>query len=503
MARPALPPEQVYPTAKVAPWLNNLLAWLILLGSGAAIAGSGWVSAQFLANPRSLLWVNHYLPEPLQINVGGWDEPRTLAEIRRTLAPLGLRTGDPLRLGANISSSDLLVPILQERSNCTESCQQIVELRVYRPTQHPFRKSGLSYSEQYFSWVSQVKVEGVEDWFVLEPLMAAKVDTPPAAGSRLGFTQVARLDRLAPDSGVWLTLTGEREPGGQYGQLVHYDPAQANLRLLLPWRSPAQQLPHWEQVISRSAAAELVVDETIGLEPRFEVYEVVGSGTSSRSTTAPVDLRPVTLETPALQDRSYEAGLRLAQSGLWSLALTHLQSLQRAGHLWGSAAAQAQFDLIRYHGKAFAAQANQLSATTRQQVLTLLLDGRWGQAMAIAQAKPMDRTDVLDLLESDEGSLLERMNAALEVSPTDRDLQVWYAALTLVRDGEDRALQWWAKQPQSTQKTQLLRNLAPTLMTPLPQPSPVLPKILPEGESAESKRPGPEVKREDLVPIAH
>jgi hypothetical protein len=457
------------------------------------------LSAQFLANPRSLLWVNHYLPEPLQVNPGGWDEPRTLDQIRRTLASLGLRAGDPLRLGANISSSDLLVPILQERANCTDSCQQIVELRVYRPTQHPFRKSGMSYSEQYFSWVSQVQVEGLEDWFVLEPLIAAKVDTPPAAGSRLGLTTVARLDRSAPSSGVWLTLTGEREPGGKYGQLVHYDPVQANLRLLLPWRSPAKELPHWEQVISGSSVAELVVDETIGLEPRFQVYEVVTGGRPSRSAPGAVDLRPVTLEKPALENRSYATGLRLAQSGLWSLALSHLQSLQRAGYLQWSAAAQAQFDLIRYHGKAFAAQANQVSASTRQQVLTLLLDGRWDKAMAISQAKPMDRTDILDLLESDAGSLRERINAGLEVSPTNLDLQVWYAALTLVLEGQDSALQWLAKQPQSTQKTELLRNLAPTLVPP-PKPSLVLPKLLPQGEAAATHLPESEVKSDDLVP---
>jgi hypothetical protein len=280
---------------------------------------------------------------------------------------------------------------------------------------------------------------------------------------------------------------------------VHYDPVQANLRLLLPWRSPAKELPHWEQVISGSSVAELVVDETIGLEPRFQVYEVVTGGRPSRSAPGAVDLRPVTLEKPALENRSYATGLRLAQSGLWSLALSHLQSLQRAGYLQWSAAAQAQFDLIRYHGKAFAAQANQVSASTRQQVLTLLLDGRWDKAMAISQAKPMDRTDILDLLESDAGSLRERINAGLEVSPTNLDLQVWYAALTLVLEGQDSALQWLAKQPQSTQKTELLRNLAPTLVPP-PKPSLVLPKLLPQGEAAATHLPESEVKSDDLVP---
>jgi hypothetical protein len=445
-------------------WATSLSSLMLLAAIGGGVTGAGWLSVQFLLNPRSVIWVNNYLPEPLQLKIAGWDQPRTMREITSELTKSGLWLGDQIRLTSDHKKSEFVVPVFQNREDCVEDCQQISELRVYRPVEHPYRKT----KEQHFQMVSQLPVLGMEDWFVQEPFVNAQVDVPPPSAAILSFDGLELLSDQAPKEGVWLTLKGERDQVGLYGQILHYNPRKFTLTAMVPWTSPARELPTWEN-ITLGGSPELVVDQTIGMEPRYQVYLLE----PERNHLSGLKLRALSLTKPVLEARAYMDALKLAKSGLWSLAVTAMDSLGDAVFKDNSTA-QLQRDVMRYHAQIFKAQAEQASANTSQQVLSELLDGRWEKAIKTAKASPDDREDVIELLNSDAGQLLRRLAAAMEIDPGNPALQSWNAAMKLARSGKASAIAWLKTQPQNGDRNKMLADLAPNLSaTPKPSPSPV------------------------------
>ncbi len=444
------------------PWMVNVSSIFLLLSCGVAINGLGWLSAQFLVNPKSVVWVNAYLPETLQVEIPGWDQPHTLAEINQQLNASGLRMGQSIAL-TDADAPDIVVPVLAPNDDTCSGdhnlCSQIVELRVYRQTDHPYRQR----ATPYFRMIDQLPTSGIEHWLVQAPFVEAQVDVPPPSDRPLGFHRIEKLAAGAPKDGTWLTLAGERSKLGKYGQIILYSPKTFTLTVMAPWSSPNGKLPVWENVASGSTA-ELIVDQTIGLETRYQIQSLQPDS----HTPSGLALKPIDLAKPALDSRDYTDALQLARNGLWSLALQQLETLGKETFSQNGSAAL-QRDMIAYHAKQFKAQADRQSASTSQQVQAYLLDGRWDKAIAVIKSVPTDRGDVLSLLNADSGQLIRRFKTALEITPNNGALQAWNAAATLARNGQARAIAWLKTQPPNRERDQGLTDLAPTLR-PSPKP---------------------------------
>lgn len=471
------------------PWMSSVSSVLLVLGIGGAVTGFGWLSVQFLMNPKSIVWVNSYLPKPLQIKISGWDQPYTLAEIQTQLKVTGLSLGDQVRL-ADARKSEILLPVLQTDQSCVGApnvCTKVVELRVYRPTQHPYKTSRAGY----FQLVEQLPVAGIEDWFIQEPFVNAQVDVPPPSDYLLGFSEVVKLEQRAPQGGIWLTLRGSRSQFGTYGQILLYNPKNATLTAMVPWSSPNGELPQWQNVAS-GGTSELVVDQTIGLETLYQVYSLQPDSKNASGLT----LRQVQMDKPAIDSQRFQDALELARSGLWSLALQQLDALGKETFAKNSWAAL-QRDTIAYHAKTFKAQAERESASTSQQVQANLLDGRWEKAIQAVKAVPDDRQDVIELLNADSGQLLKRLQTALKMTPGNNALQAWNAAMRLARNGQADTIAWLKQQAPSSSTNRFIADLAPTLR-PTPKPSPSPTSKPDKRETAPSAKP-PQ-KREPQIP---
>ncbi len=461
--KPEKPPFKLQ--FRYRPWMSSVSSVLLVLGIGGAVTGCGWLSVQFLMNPKSIVWVNSYLPKPLQLKIPGWDQPYPLAAIKSQLLKAGMTMGEPLQL-LEKDKSDLLIPVFATDDACISSqnvCTKIVELRVYRPATHPYPK----VKAQHYQMVDQLPIAGMEDWFVQEPFVNAQVDVPPPSDFLLEFDAIERLDNNPPKEGVWLTLKGERQQLGTYGQVLLYSPKTASLVALVPWSSPNSELPRWENVAS-GGTPELVVDQTIGLETLYQIYSLQPNSRKRGE----LDLQAIDLKKPALNDRDYQDALKLAQTGLWSLALKRLEGFGK-DVFEDKPIAGLQRDVIAYHANTFKAQAEAKSASTSQQVQSNLLDGRWEKAIAAIKAAPEDRDAVIDLLSADSGQLLRRLQVATAQNPGNSALQAWNAAMKLARDGKQGALAWLKTQPVNGDRNQFLTDLAPTLRpTPKPIASP-------------------------------
>ncbi|PSB28026.1 hypothetical protein [Stenomitos frigidus] len=441
-------------------------AIVVLFLAGSGLAGAGWLGIQLMVNPQTLLWMNRLLPNWIPIPVTGLKPPQTLDEVRNELTQAGRSLGEPLPLGKNISAldhkttvSDILLPVLAQRANCQSDCEQIVELRVYQTI--PTRQR-----EQRLQLLDQLAIVGPDESFVLAPLINAG-DTHQGSTRSLPLMMLNRFEGKVPAQGVWLNLSGRWLRGDNtiaYGQVLHYNSSRMHLHPMLEWSSPVGQDPLWQNVTGDSVP-ELIVDQTIGMEPQFQIYQVK----PRKFLASPLQLEPILLLETAIDDGTYSNGLLLARSGLWSTGLQWLQSVQqrdRKGQ-W-PAAAQAQKVLIQLHAQATQRQADKAWASPSQQVLANLSDGRWGRALTVFTANTENSLETATLLKSDAGRLQNRVDAALRVSPLQTDVRTWGALLVAAQQGRKAAIVWLKKQPRTT-STEIARVTA--LITRLTAPS--------------------------------
>lgn len=250
------------------------------------------------------------------------------------------------------------------------------------------------------------------------------------------------IEGKSPDASLWLHLSGEWQRGNLevvYGQVVRYDTLRDRLQPLLSWTSSAGQLPRWQQVTG-STTAELVVDQTVGLEPQFQVYQVRASHTPGKSA----QLEAIALSQAGLEQPAYTQALFLARSGLWSPALNLLQSLKQTQAQW-STTAQAQMDLIALHARVTQAQTSRDWASPTQQITALLIDGRWAKALDLLRSAHGNGYDVKSLLSANGKSWRQRVEAFLQVHPHQLEAQQW-GALTVAVQRDRSAATAWLKQ---------------------------------------------------------
>lgn len=483
----AVPSEtHPYHAKTMKQWMADGLAFTLMFGGSALIAGCGWFSYQLIVNPDIGIWLNQFLPAWTQIPLQRHESIKTLDEIRDDLQAEGLRLGNPLPLPTpdkvaeykaqlleensylyplrrflmppeNLiqTANDLLVPVVVKREAsavhpCESNCQEVVELRVYESILMPYQRSG---TPPYYRMVHQLKVNGPAESYVLASLIG-KRNNQQGSNKPQPLMNLKKFTGTVPAMGVWFNLYSTRIVAGKkvpYGQIVHYNPTYNHLSMMLEWKSPAGQQPIWQE-ITGGADPELLIEETLGLEPQFSVFQIK----PQKFVPNPIQLSSISLDEAVLDHYNYRKALRLAQSGLWSPALELMSSLKenigksrRYPSTW-PAMAQAQLDLIEFHAKITDAQATAAWASPSQKLLAGLIDGRWTEALNVLQTDRLSSQELNTLLQADDGRLKLRIQAALAETPEEPDLQAWGALVVAAQRGETEAMTWLNQRSSTT-----------------------------------------------------
>lgn len=464
-------------------WIADGVAFTLLFGGSAFIGGSAWFSYQLIVNPDVGIWLNQLLPAWTQIPLQRRDSIQTLEEINQALKKEGLIAGksfelpqlDSLQRETNQASlipflqgllsskslvqnsSDLLIPVLKTRPSsiahpCKGTCQEIVQLRVYEAVKIPYQRLG---STQYYRLTQQLNTPGPAESFVISSLIGTE-SNQQGSNKPLPLTRLTPFKGTIPHMGLWFNLNSERVMGEKivpYGQIIHYNPSHHHLSMMLEWKSAAGQQPIWQEVTG-GKDPELLIEQTIGLEPQFSIYQVQ----PFKFIPNPIQLTAISLDEVFLDDDNYRQALRLARSGLWSPALnlikplkTNIISGNRSPLKWTSTV-QAQLDLIEFHAKITKAQAIAAWASPSQQMLASLIDGRWSEALAVLKSSSGNQQEITQLLRSNGGRIKNRLNAALLENPEQLDLKTWGALIVAAEAGRNEAITWLDEQPKTSQK---------------------------------------------------
>ncbi len=423
--------------------IPTVASYAVLLSSASVIMAFAWISVLFIFNPDQVSWLNKILPAWAQIPLGNHERPQTLKQIQLDLSQKNQIVGETLPLYQDAKNSFLL-PVFQQRANCQSDCKELVELRVYERSEDLEFKS---QSENYYYLATQLPVTEPEESFVISPLVDETSELQDIS-TPLPLTEVQRLEGNTSSPGVWFDLRGQRQQGTAgfaYGNIVYYNPERRNLLQMLSWTSPNGQLPKWQQ-ITGDETKELVVNQTVGLEPHLQVYQVK----PLKLFLKPIQLEAINLKSPVLKDSAYQNALSIARSGLWTPAFEWLKFIkkQRKGVL--PEAAQAQMDLIRLHSQLTKTQAEKIWASPSQEVLADLIDGRWGKALQVFEASPHNAQEIATLLKADKKRLWNRTATALRVNPNRLEVQAWFALILTVQRGEGHANSWLKTQPKIT-----------------------------------------------------
>ncbi|MGB8701678.1 MAG: hypothetical protein WCD18_19865 [Thermosynechococcaceae cyanobacterium] len=484
---PAMVPSgEVRPSQVRAPRFGLRLARLMWLGSFCAIAGALWLSLQYLLNPDVAFWLDRGLLGRLGSQQPTSDQPQTLDQLQAAIEKQGKMPGQTivlshaLGLGTGLhTATNLAIPILAQDGtpDCKDPCREIREIRVYRALQLPFLIR-MFQRNPYFRQTDAIAVQGPSgaDLLALDqnPLLSEGSDQP------LPLTQ-AEVYEPAPQPGLWLRLTGLKTQGSgvsTYGQVYYFDPFREQLNLMTNWVSPSGDTPQWQQVTG-DELPELVVNETVGIEPHYEVYLL------QMADGAAHQLQPIRLTDPAFANLSYTKGLALARSGLWVSAASLLREVKAANPKQWTAMAQAQLDYIQLHAQITQAQAEQPSASAVQRILGYLTNGSWQAALDVLQSDRTAGPELREMLLSDSGRLANRIDTALKANPTDPNVIAWGALLRFVRTSGPQAIAW--AQQQSNGNGATLTRIK-KLIQQLNQPdAETVPK-----SGAEKQMPGPQ-----------
>ncbi|PSB04756.1 hypothetical protein [Merismopedia glauca] len=408
-------------------WLTNLGAIAVLLMAIGLTAGGFGLAILFILNPNAPAILNRFLPSGMQIafNPAGL---YTLDQIKRQISQQGYTSGEMLVMEPD-GESPILIPLLKNGTACEPACQEISEFRLYQPDS----------LAGYYEIKQKVKIIGPDEAFVLAPLQQETAQYKDSYRS-LSLNKVTPLDSSVP--GVWLNLTGDRTFGTTsvtYGEVFHYNPKTDRIQKMVEWTSPAGQSIYWQQVIP-DATPELVVNQTVGIEPIFRVYQVK----SQKSSLSPLVLSQISLKVPAISQPNYQQALKLAKAGLWINALEELDRHKL------SAKTEAQVSLIKLHGDFARSQLQQNWASPKQQLLVYLVNGQWEKGLNLFESSLWERAEILRTLRNDSGRLSGRIETYLQVNPTNKYAKAWGAVIIAAQDGKTEAIAWLASQPQTS-----------------------------------------------------
>jgi hypothetical protein len=479
------PPNRLSLT--LGPWL----AVVTLMGMAAAVVALMWLGWEAIANPDVAFWLNRFVPTAtVQPN-----QPQTLAQIQQRLSTPDQRPGTPVILAADFSlnsslqsANDVLIPV--SRRFCSgQPCQQLADLYIYRTLQLPYPLR-LFQGERYYHQLDRLPVEGPTESDLMKLVQHSDL---VARTHPLPLTNLQRYEP-APQPGVWLKLSGLKTSGSAtsaYGQVLYFHRDAGRLGLMLNWASPRGAFPVWQQVVE-GGSPELLIDQSVGLEPQFSVYQ------THAAPNGTLQLHPIGLNQTAFQNPVYTQALALARSGLWKPAQNLLLTVKKKQPQKWSPSAQAQLTLIELHARVTEARARESASSAVQKILAHTINGDWGTAISVFEDPKTLPEDVRAMLDSDSGRLMERVEATLAVQPHHKDAIAWGAMVIHVQQGPAAAFAWTRQQTAASSTTlPKVQQLLQRLETPTPQPDSPFdavqkkPKILPPPESkqTEVKRP--------------
>jgi hypothetical protein len=463
---------------KIGSWKVSLLVTTLLLSAIVGVSGGGFLAAQFIFNPEALNW----LPGSKLLEA---HSAQTLKEIQAEAYKAGVFAGSPLYVSTYpgfqkgaLGQDDFLLPIY-----ASSMLEKLTELRAYRQ---------VKISEKtVFELKDRIAIEGPSEAEAIAPLIAS-AQLIQGSDRLLAVSEVDFVDGKAPASGIWLQVSGEWARSSSqvvYGRVLHYDPLRARFHTLLNWTSPAGELPRWQQ-ITGDTQTELLVNQTVGLEPHFQVYQIK----ARQSMADALQLEAIAFTKPALKGRTYENALLLAQNGLWASA-KELLELVKQNSSW-SATAQAQLDLVKLHAQAAKAQADRTWASPTQQILALLMDGRWTKALSQLKTAHQNGHDIINFLHANVAHVLPQIETSLLVSPGEADVLRWGTLMTAVQSNNRDAVIWLQSHQAPADVQQVLALLNSPLdsisITPTrnqPKPTVSSPKI---SSKIAEKRPAPD-----------
>jgi hypothetical protein len=408
-------------------WLTNVGTIIIFLTAIGVTAGGLGLAILFILNPNAPAIINRFLPSGMQIpfNPAGL---YTLDQIQQQIGQEGYTSKEVLAMESN-PESPILIPLLKNGTACEPACQEISQFRLYQPNS----------LANYYELRQQVKVVGPDEDFVLAPLQQETAQYKDSYRP-LSLTKVTRLDSQVP--GVWLNLTGDRSFGTTsvtYGEVFHYNPNTDRLQKMVEWTSPAGQAIYWQQVIP-DPTPELTVNQTVGIEPVFRVYQVKYGKSNLSSPT----LSQISLKVPAISQPNYQQALKLAKAGLW------INASEKLGKQKLPDKTQPQVSLIKLHADFAESQLKQNWASPKQQLLVYLVNGRWEEGLNLFESSLWERAEILRTLRNDPGRLSKRVEIYLQVDPANQYAKSWGAIIIAAQDGKTEAIAWLADQPQTS-----------------------------------------------------
>ncbi|BAZ04902.1 hypothetical protein [Calothrix sp. NIES-3974] len=430
--------------SSVSGCLSFLFAIAILFSATGLIVGLGWLGFMYIFQPHQVTWINQLLPNWAQVPWQG-ERPKSLTDINSELQKQGEIAGKFIPLAED--KGRYLLPIYTQRPNCSSDCREITELRLYEVSNDAEFES---QQQKYYYLLSQTSITGPEESFVLAPLANA-TNEHPGSSINLPLTEIDRFSPRSAPPGFWFYLHGSRADGIHhltYGQIFFYNPERDRLQQMLVWTSPQGQIPQWQE-ITGGGMQELLINQSVGLEPQFRVFQVK----TAKSSVYPTSLEEILLQPPAWNDKAFTNALQVARSGLWSPADKWLQFIQKQKKSKIPARAQAQIALVRLHAEQTTIQADADWASPGQAVLANLIDGRWGNALRILQNSGTNVSEISRLLKADGGRLGDRVRIALGINPKRSEVQIWGALIIAAQTNEKRANAWLQSQPHVTEQT--------------------------------------------------
>ncbi|RQH11883.1 hypothetical protein [Okeania hirsuta] len=443
---------------KSLPWKKWIVEWAgvsLLFGCSGFMAMGAWISVKLISDPNAIVWFNQSLPQWTQFYISGNKSLQTLEQIKGSIKEGGFSTGETFSLPSTTADSglDVLVPVMKQIDSraslpCETPCRELVELRVYQSVLSVNQREG---SKPYFRLVNTLPLQGPAESFVISSTIES-TSAPQGSNQPLPVTTVRRFQGKVPTAGVWFTVSGQRLQNNKtipYGQIVNYNPKKNYLSSMLEWKSAAGQAPIWQEMTG-GGDPELVVEQTVGLDPDFDIYWIQ----PRKFILNPIELEKISLDEIPIADSYYKDTLRLARNGLWSGAFALIQPLRKNlmdESQWPEKA-QAQFDLIKFHAKITEAQAIASWASPSQKVLAGLIDGRWQESLNVFENNLSSTYEIGKLLQNDTGRLRNRVDAALRVNQAETNAIAWGALIVASQKGRRRATSWLNRQPQTSKE---------------------------------------------------
>ena len=431
-------------------WSNLLIIFSIPLVGG--FMGLGLI---YLVNPSAITW---FVPSdaPVFYSNSLWNIPKSIPQIQLELGKSQLKLGESY----NLKTDEIIYTVLE-----TET-QNLREIRIYQPIR--------DRSEEKFLLISTMTIAGVDEYFVRSPLLKYATYAIPEKlqpnRNRLPLKKFSPLDNPpSQHDGVWFTTSGKVDEIA-YGQIYYFAVDKRSQLIELDiWTSGAGELPKWRNALaSNPSSIQLVVNQTQEFEPTFLIFQPEEAIASS---VRKIQLRQVTLNEAKDQPKAYQDALVMASVGLWSPALGKFDLMVQKLRSQGKTLPpflQEQYDMIAFHSQLTTMRAQQPNSSLGEKALINIIDGRWGEALAIANDPAYKGDKIAEMLARYHPHIWQRVMTMLTFTDS-TDIKLWGGLVVLHRNGLRRAEFWLRSQKVDGKDfNQLLQrlDLAPLSLKP-------------------------------------